>query len=157
MHANDGGVPVRGGGGGGMGLMFAGMGLQMAGQTIGGGTGQVLSNVGMAANLMSMLQMIPKVNIGMGKLAGTSKIANLGVTQLSKSFADKAKNLSGLSRAFGPVLRGLSLLARAFSPVGIATALAIFGVKKLIDAYKENQETIRKYIVTGKQIGRAHV
>jgi len=138
-EAGDGGVPM----GGGMGMMFAGMGLQMAGQTVGGTTGQIMSSAGMAANLMMMLQMIPKVNMAMSKLNGTMGPFSAGAKKASESLAGKAKNLTGLSRAFGPVLRGLSFLVRGFGPLGLAVTGTILAVKGLTKLYKDHQETLR--------------
>lgn len=129
--------------GGGMGMMFAGMGLQMAGQQFGGAAGQVLSSAGMAANIISMVQMIPKVNMQLSTMQ-KKLIEPIGpLNRLNGGMLKKAENLKGLSKAFGPVLRGLSLLTRAFSPVGLAITGTILAVKGLTKLYKDHQETLR--------------
>lgn len=129
--------------GGGMAASFGGMGLMAAGSMVGGGAGQVMSSAGMAMSFMPMLQMIPKVNVQLSTMQ-KKLIEPIGpLNRLNGGMLDKAKNLKGLSKAFGPVLRGLSLLTRAFSPVGIALTATIFGVKKLIEVYKDQQEAQR--------------
>ena len=139
-YYNEGGGPVKGMG---MGTTLAGLGLQTAGQSIGGGVGSAMSSAGMALTFMPMLNMIPKVNVQLSNMQ-KKLIEPIGpLNRLNAGMLAKAKSLSGLSRAFGPVLRGLSLLTRAFSPMGIAITAGIFGVKKLIEAYKNHQETLR--------------
>ena len=129
--------------GGGMAASFGGMGLMAAGSMVGGGAGQVMSSAGMAMSFMPMLQMIPKVNVQLSTMQ-KKLIEPIGpLNRLNSGLLGKAKNLTGLSKAFGPVLRGLSLLTRAFSPVGIALTATIFGVKKLIEVYKDQQEAQR--------------
>jgi TP901 family phage tail tape measure protein len=139
---NDGGKPIRGMGGG-IAASFGGMGLMAAGSMVGGGAGQVMSSAGMAMSFMPMLQMIPKVNVQLSTMQ-KKLIEPIGpLNRLNAGFLGKAKSLTGLSKAFGPVLRGLSLLTRAFSPIGIALTATIFGVKKLIEVYKDQQEAQR--------------
>jgi TP901 family phage tail tape measure protein len=129
--------------GGGMAASFGGMGLMAAGSMVGGGAGQVMSSAGMAMSFMPMLQMIPKVNVQLSTMQ-KKLIEPIGpLNRLNAGFLGKAKSLTGLSKAFGPVLRGLSLLTRAFSPIGIALTATIFGVKKLIEIYKDQQEAQR--------------
>jgi TP901 family phage tail tape measure protein len=135
--------PVRQSMGGGMAASFGGMGLMAAGSMVGGGAGQVMNSAGMAMSFLPMLQMIPKVNVQLSTMQ-KKLIEPIGpLNRLNGGMLDKAKNLKGLSKAFGPVLRGLSLLTRAFSPVGIALTATIFGVKKLIEVYKDQQEAQR--------------
>jgi len=129
--------------GSGIASSFGGMGLMAAGSMIGGGAGQVMSSAGMAMTFMPMLSMIPKVNLQLSAMQ-KKLVEPIGpLNKLNAGISGKAKNLTGLSRAFGPVLRGLSLLTRAFSPLGIALTASIFGVRKLIEIYKENQEQLR--------------
>jgi len=142
VNGSDGGVKPSMMGGG-MAASFGGMGLMAAGSMVGGGAGQVMSSAGMAMSFMPMLQMIPKVNVQLSTMQ-KKLIEPIGpLNRLNAGFLDKAKNLKGLSKAFGPVLRGLSLLTRAFSPIGIALTATIFGVKKLIEIYKDQQEAQR--------------
>ena len=116
------GVQPKTGGTGGMGMFLGGMGLQMAGNAVGGTSGMIMSSAGTAMQFMPMLQMLPKLTAG------------------TKLFSTAMRGLINGIKAAGLAMRAFVLS----NPYLLAATALVTGLIVAFKMWKKHTEDVRR-------------